>query len=801
MQVAYPAHQIRADLDRQRMEWRFIETTARIVCRGEANQFLSTLVGTRVAFEDLCNELALGLERARLANQRRDLLARAQAAIDILVRNLFERTADVGFIATDASIVAYLGDPASQDAAALQRRLSLYRSFYSVYTDIALINTQGKLIWRLTDGVVNSTSWPSVPMWFDACLGADGYVEVYEAHAWWGADPALIYGHRVLDDDGRVLGVVALHFALTEELSALRAEVLGDQPEATLAFVNSRGQVLQSSNGSRLPGGSIPRTNGDPPWSVRVGKDDYPMAQTISPGYQGYSGPGWRAWVLAASAQGNGESATDLPSLQQAQLELQSILARAQETAADLRLVLFNGKVTETGVQDVAALRVVLDQIGLAGTRTLELFDRAIGSLTELLENGLQAQVMAQARLAVSILDRNLYERANDCRWWSLNAVFCQTLQAVAACHKEAADLSAQAQPVLSHLNDLYTVYRQVALFDVKGQVLAVSRPGVEPHPHHIGAEILNGMGALRAPKDYLAVRPVSPQENADVWTYVAAVRAPDGRVVGGVALYFETRRELTGMLEAVCVGAGWTGAAYRIGATQWIVETSEATASQPLGGGHWPLPDSATSLLGQHGTTPVLAGVARSQGYREFLRSDGHTEWVSVLLLHADRRFEVAANHHHLTRYQGSGATRSFGVVRVGNVYLGFDVAVIRSALRLRRWVATPVSPPALGAVEASDGSTWPLLDARLIHGQVASPISGVSVGLVLCGAQADFVWLFDELVGVVVAPLTSIAMVWGRQAPWITAVLKEEGDEVVRVQLVDLSKIPLELQALQPG
>jgi hypothetical protein len=118
-------------------------------------------------------------------------------------------------------------------------------------------------------------------------------------------------------------------------------------------------------------------------------------------------------------------------------LQLQSILTRAQETAADLRLVLFNGKVTETGVRDVAALRVVLDQIGLAGTRTLELFDRAIGSLTELLESGLQAQVLAQARLAVSILDRNLYERANDCRWWALNGVFCQTLQAVAAGHKE----------------------------------------------------------------------------------------------------------------------------------------------------------------------------------------------------------------------------------------------------------------------------------------------------------------------------------------------------------------------------
>jgi hypothetical protein len=80
------------------------------------------------------------------------------------------------------------------------------------------------------------------------------------------------------------------------------------------------------------------------------------------------------------------------------------------------------------------------------------------------------------------------------------------------------------------------------------------------------------------------------------------------------------------------------------------------------------------------------------------------------------------------------------------------------------------------LGAVEASDGSTWPLLDARLIHGQCASPLSGVSVGLVLRGAASDFVWLFDELIGVVVAQESAIAAVTGSQAPWIVAVLRED-------------------------
>ena len=168
-------------------------------------------------------------------------------------------------------------------------------------------------------------------------------------------------------------------------------------------------------------------------------------------------------------------------------------------------------------------------------------------------------------------------------------------------------------------------------------------------------------------------------------------------------------------------------------------------------------------------------------------------------MLLHNDRRIEAAATAHPLPHYVGNGPTRSFGVVRVGSAYLGFDVTVIRSALHLRRWVATPVSPPALGMVEAIDGLTLLLLDARLIHGQPAGPFSGISVGLVLRGAESDFVWLFDELIGVVVAPEQAIAPVWSHQAPWITAVLKEGSAAVVKVQLVDLAKVPAELQALQ--
>src|SRR6202035_2028700 len=67
----------------------------------------TNLSNTREAFESLATDLVTHLETE---THRKALLAaraRAQGAIDILVRNLFERPADVGFLAADDAIADY----------------------------------------------------------------------------------------------------------------------------------------------------------------------------------------------------------------------------------------------------------------------------------------------------------------------------------------------------------------------------------------------------------------------------------------------------------------------------------------------------------------------------------------------------------------------------------------------------------------------------------------------------------------------------------------------------------------------
>ncbi|NLY28871.1 MAG: hypothetical protein GX049_15225 [Alcaligenaceae bacterium] len=73
------------------------------------------------------------------------------------------------------------------------------------------------------------------------------------------------------------------------------------------------------------------------------------------------------------------------------------------------------------------------------------------------------------ATLMVDLLDRNLYERANDCRWWAQDTALQQALQSTAhqACE--------QAARTLESINALYTVYSRIFLYDRTGHVLAWS--------------------------------------------------------------------------------------------------------------------------------------------------------------------------------------------------------------------------------------------------------------------------------------------------------------------------------------
>lgn len=846
---------LEAALQRLDLRWEVIDTTARIVCPGEAAGFLHTLGQTRTAFATLAQEMVEHIATTHLSNRMGDLASRAQVAIDILVRNLFERTADVGFIATDGPLVAFVeaagveGDP---DAATLLRqRLQEYRAKYTVYDDILLLDACAHPLLGLQDRQVTETLVVQEPSWWRGAMDRPGYGEHYGASDWYpGEGDLLLYVHRVVSAQGRTCGAVVLRFGLHSELESIFADLREPEDRVALLLVDGSDRVIASSKpaefsvGEVLATGSLQSLDARP--CTHRGHDYLAQARTTR-GYQGYQGLPWRAVALVRldaafkgeqgmqeSAGGGGAPAT----AEAARMEvddpmLRAIVERARAIEEGLTRVIWNGKVAESAVSAGSSIHAVFDQIGRTGKDTIAVFDGAIQELRGLLLAGRRAEMKAHAGLAVRIMDRNLYERANDCRWWALSEELAHALGDIQArgVPEQSAAAAQRAAQILAHLNSLYTVYRRVALFDRQGRVVAVScDANTLPADLQLDADLVRRTLALQGSQAY-AVSPMQPQALADglpAYVYCAALRAaPGGPVVGGIALAFNCATELKAMLrDALPQGQGmrgfFTDAQGRVlasadedgpdaalGGAQpvlpFVADIARA-AVPPAAAGRQPGQGARTSSAATASVLPAtaqrvhwqgrdyLAGVAVSTGYREFKRDDGYREPVYSVLLMPVQPAVASGGALALPQssVQGAGGNvRRYGVVACGALLLAIDSMHVQQAMSAARLVQVPGPAQLAGMLEiAHEGGTRmaPAYDACRIAGLSALADPRRAVAVVVKSQGRPVVLLVERLVGVV--SQDSVHPVPGSvsaHAPWITGILSDRGSGQAIVYVVD--------------
>ena len=103
---------------------------------------------------------------------------------------------------------------------------------------------------------------------------------------------------------------------------------------------------------------------------------------------------------------------------------LHDIMSAAESAADAIRRVVWNGQLnTSRQSGEQVRLKSILEQISGTGIRSSEMFAQSILDLFEtVLAAGLRT-TESISHLLVDLLDRNLYERANDYRWWAVTTV------------------------------------------------------------------------------------------------------------------------------------------------------------------------------------------------------------------------------------------------------------------------------------------------------------------------------------------------------------------------------------------
>jgi hypothetical protein len=566
----------------------------------------------RASFGQLTGELLVCLAEEMLALADGTLGHQAQIAVDVLTRNLFERTADIGFLATDSAIIdaCVANDPAS--FVALRERLRAYAARYTVYRDIVLMAPDGQVLTRLVDGFAGRSTSAIVGR---ALSGQGGFVEAYEPADFCAGDSALTYSWRV-EQGGRAVGVLALVFDLEREAQMI-FERLAPRDEV-LAFVDGHGRVVIANDAARLPPGHRMALRAGVA-SLRLGGVTHLAALRRGESYQGYPGPGWATVALAPVELAFGE---DIDQTAQVDFSGEAVFSKrlldvpvhAREIQRRLDRMVWNGRIHQAAESN-AFSRSLLEEIAATGRRTKDVFERASSELLATVASGLLGETRFLADLSVDVLDRNLYERANDCRWWATSPVLA-TMEAGAA------------RKTLAHINGLYTVYANILLFDAAGAVVAASRDtGLE------GRTLTNAWVAeclkLRDPMRYA----VSPFEASDLYggagTYVyAAPVLVGGHAVGGVALVFDSTPQFAAMLRAALPATAGSVAAFCRPDGVVISRTGELPVTLPTSVLSLAPGQSWSGVLTEAGQCFVVGATAGS-GYREFKTRDGYVEPV----------------------------------------------------------------------------------------------------------------------------------------------------------------------------
>jgi hypothetical protein len=233
----------------------------------------------------------------------------SQTLVQLIVRNLYERTADVRWWATDDALYKALSTLEKKDIDHSSLRLGLINRFYSVYMNLLLVTPNGRVVACSNQGKFKKTIGADVSKtaWFkkaSATTSGDQYV-VDDIHQDVIHDNKLVsvYATAVRMEgkvDGQPLGVLGVFFDWEEQSKVIVKDEASLSEEewarTRIMLLDANFMVIASSDNQGLLKKYNLRTNGQQKgYYFNESKELIAYAKTL--GYQEYDGLGWYAVI------------------------------------------------------------------------------------------------------------------------------------------------------------------------------------------------------------------------------------------------------------------------------------------------------------------------------------------------------------------------------------------------------------------------------------------------------------------------------------------------------------------------
>jgi len=260
---------------------------------------------SNIMAEDLGREIAsleqLTQDMAR-QNQGARLVDLAHNAIELIDRNLYERTCDVRWWATDAALVETASDPTHHVHAS--QRLGVILDAYTVYLDLWLCDLDGKIIangrpetYTVREANVSTADWFRQAR--QLASGNDFAVADITTQPLLKGAQVATYATGVREGGlaaGRLLGILGVHFDWQPQARAITEGIRlsdEDRRRTRTLLVDANGLVIAASDGRGILQERLQLKAEGRDYGHYLSGPTEVTAFHRTPGYETYQGLGW----------------------------------------------------------------------------------------------------------------------------------------------------------------------------------------------------------------------------------------------------------------------------------------------------------------------------------------------------------------------------------------------------------------------------------------------------------------------------------------------------------------------------
>ncbi|MEA2099402.1 MAG: cache domain-containing protein, partial [Campylobacterota bacterium] len=357
------------------------------------------------------------------------------------------------------------------------------------------------------------------------------------------------------------------------------------------------------------------------------------LVSSKTTGYQGYSGiDDW--YVVAQTTphyvKGDGE-------LEDKELKnnysllndtLKQIIEQANDLVDDIADVIINGELI-AAKQRVYVLTPILDNLRDISSSLLQTITKSVYNLETVVKEAFIDDAKMASSLAIDLMDRNLYERANDCRWWALTPLFENELS------KENPNIG-ELDKTLTYINNLYTVYTDIFLFNPSGEIITSSNSsniiGNKLNENYITQTLSN----KKSEKYFVSEFEKNKlYDNRATYVYSASINNDDSKTCG-IGVVFDSEPEFKAILDD-SFPKNKKGFSVFVDSDRKIISTNSKTLNildrLDIDEKYFTnLNDDVKTEFIVFNNIDYLIAIAPSKGYREYKNSDNYTNMVYAI-------------------------------------------------------------------------------------------------------------------------------------------------------------------------